>query len=84
MFSLLLVLLIAGLLITMIGLFLTTRSVKKEEQTEYLISHRSSRISQSIAPSTRRMLEGYPSRRIRSIDPILLPGKQVVDVVPSG
>jgi hypothetical protein len=84
MFSLLLVLLIAGLLITMIGLFLTTRSEKKEEQTGYLISHRSSRISQSFAPRTGRMLEGYPSRRIRSIDPILLPGKQVVDAGPSG
>jgi hypothetical protein len=84
MFSLLLVLLIAGLLITMIGLFLTTRSEKKEDQPEYLISRRSSLTSHSIAPRTGRMLEGYPSRRIRSIDPILLPGKQAVDAVPSG
>ena len=84
MFSLLLVLLVIGLLITMIGLFLTTRLKNHEEQTEYGIPYRSSSISHSIAPRTSRMLEGYSSKRIRSIEPIPLPGKRVVDALPSG
>src|SRR5689334_11222456 len=83
MFSLLLVLLIVGLLITMIGLFLTTRLKNQEEQTEYVIPYRRSRISHSITPRTSRMLVGFPSKRIRSIEPIPLPGKPVVDALPS-
>ncbi len=84
MYPLLLVLLVVGLLVTMIGLLLTTRTKSQQEQAEYLIPYTSSRISHSIAPRTGRMLEGYPSRRIRSIDPLPLPGKRVIDALPSG
>ncbi len=84
MFSLLLVLLLVALMITMIGLFLTTRTNNQEEQTEYLISYRTSHIIHSITPRAGRRFEEVPAGRIRSIDPLPLPGKRVVDAMPSG
>ena len=83
MFPLLLLLLIVALMITMTGLFLTAKTKNQEEQAEYFIPYRSSRILHSIPPRKERMLEGIPSRRTRSIEPIPLPGKRVVDAVPS-
>jgi len=82
MFPLLLMLLVVGLIITMIGLFLSTRTKNQEEQTEYLIPYRSSRSIHSLTPRKQQIFEGIPSRRIRSIDPIPLSGKRVVDALP--
>ena len=84
MFPLLLTLLVIALMITMTGLFLTTKPKNQEEQPEYLIPRRGSRIIHTIPPRKQQMPEGIPSRRIRSIEPIPLPGKRIVDAVPTG
>lgn len=84
MFLLLLVLLVFALIITMIGFFLSTRTKNQDQQPEYVLVRRGSRVIHSTPVHRQRMLEPVSLRRIRSIDPILLPGRHVVDAVPAG
>ncbi len=84
MFLLLLMLLVFALIITMIGFFLSTKSKEQNQQPEYVIARRSSRVIHSAPIRHERMLEPVPLRRIRNIDPIPLPGRRVVDAIPSG
>ena len=83
MFLLLLMLLVFALIITMIGLFLSTKPKDQDQQPQYAIARRSSRDIRSAPMRRERMLEPIPSKRIRSIDPIPLPGRRVVDAIPS-
>jgi len=84
MFLLLLMLLVFALIITMIGFFLSTKSKNHNQQPEYVIARRSSRLIHSAPMRRERMLEPVPSRRSRSIDPIPLARRRVVDALPSG
>jgi peptidase C39-like protein len=83
MFSLLLMLLVFALIITMIGFFLSTRSKNHNQQPEYVIARRSSRIIHSTPMRRERMVVPVPSRRSRAIEPIHLVERRVVDAVPS-
>ena len=84
MFLLLLMLLVLALIITMIGFFLSTKPKIHDQQLEYVIARRSSRVILSAPMHRERMLEPLPSRRSHSIDPIPLAGRRIVDAVPSG
>jgi peptidase C39-like protein len=83
MFLLLLTLLVFALIITMIGFFLSSNSKAHDQQPEYVIARRSSRLIHSTPIRRERMLEPVPSRRSRGIDPIPLAGRRVVDALPS-
>ena len=69
MFVLLLMLLVFALVITMIGFFLSTKSKNHDQQPEFLLARRSSRVIQSTSMRRERMLEPVSSRRSRIIDP---------------
>ena len=84
MFLLLLMLLVFALIITMIGFFLSPKSKNHDQQPEYVIARRSSRVIHSTPMRRERMLEPVSSRRSRSIDPIPLIGRGIVDAIPSG
>src|SRR5437667_8772740 len=83
MFSLLLMLLVFALIITMIGFFLSTRSKNHNQQPEYVIARRSSRIIHSTPMRRERMVVPVSSRRSRAIEPIPLVERRVVDALPS-
>jgi len=84
MFLLLLMLLVFALIITMIGFFLSTKSKNHDQQPEYVIARRSSRLTHSTPMHRVRMLEPVSSSRSRSIDPIPLARRRIVDAIPSG
>ena len=83
MFLLLLMLLVFALIITMLGFFLSTKSKNHDQQPEYAIARRSSRVIPSTPMRRERMLEPVSSRN-RGIEPIPLAGRSMVDALPSG
>ena len=83
MFLLLLMLLVFALIITMLGFFLSTKSKNHDQQPEYAIARRSSRVIPSTPMRRERMLEPVSSRN-RGIEPIPLVGRSIVDAIPSG
>jgi Peptidase_C39 like family len=86
MFPLLLMLLVVGLIITMIGFFLTTksRSNDTEYQPDYYIARRSSRVIQSRPMLGERAARHAVTTRSRVIEPIPLAGRSVVDAISRG
>jgi Peptidase_C39 like family len=83
MFLLLLMLLVFALIITMFGFFLSTKSQNHDQQPEYVIARRRSRVIHSTPMRRERLLEPVSSRN-RSIAPIPLVGRSIVDAMPSG
>ena len=76
-------LLVFALIITMLGFFLSTKSKNHDQQPEYAIARRSSRVIPSTPMRRERMLEPVSSRN-RGIEPIPLVGRSIVDAIPSG
>ncbi len=83
MFLLLLMLLVFALIITMIGFFLSPKSRVQDQQPEYAVARRSSRVIHSPPIRQERMLKPIPPRRSRTTDPFPLSGSRVVDALPS-
>lgn len=84
MFLLLLMLLVFALFITMIGFFLSAKSKGQDQQPEYAVAHRSSRVIHSTPIRQERVLEPIPARRSRTTAPFPLSERRVVDALPSG
>src|SRR5260370_3587006 len=84
MFVLLLMLLVFALIVTMIGVFLSTKSQVRIQQPEFVVARRGSRVIDSVPMGRERMLEPVPSTRSRIVDPVPFARRSVVDAVPSG